>query len=148
MAHAPLVMTCTTDPKKAPQDLAKNRQPASQPASKPTSRASSPFSHSTRHSISLTPGRIYLFFFCFWLWDERLTFATALDSLPETFDAASFIDFPGKASCFVDSPANNCAQLLANSAITSEEFDSQTVDLGVLRREKWRQEELQNWEHS
>jgi len=58
-----------------------------------------------------------------------LTFATALDSLPETFDAASFIDFPGKASCFVDSLANNCAQLLASSAITSEEFDSREPDL-------------------
>jgi len=69
-----------------------------------------------------------------------LTFATALDSLPETFDAASFIDFPGKASCFVDSLANNCAQLLASSAITSEEFDSRLGEFGVMRSEEWRQE--------
>jgi len=128
MAHAPLVMTCTTDPKKAALDLAKNSHPIQLP-SQPASRASSPFSHSTRHSISLAPGR-----FIFWFSASEmswLTFATALDSLPETFDAASFIDFPGKASCFVDSLANNCAQLLASSPITSEEFDSRIWEFGV-----------------
>lgn len=127
--------------------LKTDSQPVSQPASQHRVQVR-PFPTQRDTRFPWLQAVFIYFFFCFWLWDERLTFATALDSLPETFDAASFIDFPGKASCFVDSPANNCAQLLANSAITSEEFDSQTVDLGVLRREEWRQEELQNWEHS